>query len=63
VSRKIKVELTEKQIGSVIDQLGFDTIDLYDIVQEGGENWQTLKVMENARDAMIKAYEEWKEGK
>tara|TARA_Y100001937_G_C6903054_1_gene234199 strand:- start:182 stop:373 length:192 start_codon:yes stop_codon:yes gene_type:complete len=63
VSRKIKVELTEKQLLSVTDQLGFDLIDLSLTVAEGGEDWQSLRVMKNARNAMIKAHAEWRDGK
>ncbi len=63
MSRKIKVELTEKQLLSVTDQLGFDLIDLSLTVAEGGEDWQSLRVMKNARNAMIKAHAEWRDGK
>lgn len=63
MAKKIKVELTEKQLISVIDQIGFDLIDLHDIVAEGGEDYQNLRVMQNAKQALVDAHEKWKEGK
>ena len=63
MSRKIKVELTERQILSVIQQLGYDLIDLGDTVAEGGEDYQTLRVMQNAKQALVDAHEEWKASK
>tara|TARA_Y100001937_G_C7110846_1_gene327484 strand:+ start:316 stop:507 length:192 start_codon:yes stop_codon:yes gene_type:complete len=63
MSKKIKVELTEKQLLSVTNQLGFNLIDLSAIVAEGGEDYQTLRVMLNAKQALIDAHEEWKASK
>jgi hypothetical protein len=63
MSKKIKVELTEKQLLSVTDQLGFDLIDLSLTVAEGGEDYQTLRVMQNAQQALVDAHIKWREGK
>ena len=42
---------------------GFDLIDLHDIVAEGGEDYQTLRVMQNAKQALVDAHEKWQAGK
>ena len=63
MAKKIKVDRNEKQLISVIDQIGFDLIDLHDIVAEGGEDYQNLRVMQNAKQALVDAHEKWKEGK
>ena len=63
MSRKIKVELTEKQYFAVtmtlsshcFDIMGAEFID----PQMANEN----RVISNAVEAMNKGYEEWKEGK
>ena len=63
MSKKIKVELTEPQVLCLLSQLSYDLIDLADIVDEGGEDYKNLRVMQNANQALLKGYEEWKDGK
>lgn len=59
MSKKIKVELTEKQYFIVTMTLDSHCFDI-----DGDPTAKTeQRVINNAVDAMSKGYEEWKEGK
>jgi hypothetical protein len=63
MSKKIKVELTEKQFFTVSMTLGSHIEDIManDYIDTGIAT--EARVLQNAINAMQKGYEEWKEGK